>query len=106
MPVANHGLEDADRKADVYKSEDSPAEKPYIRQKWYQCVLLWYSPGDPPARRRLVLQLDGLIMIFVFLAYWAKTLDGSATSTAYVSGMKESHYVNILSLYVGEPRHC
>lgn len=85
MPVANHGLEDGDRKSDVYDSEEPPVEKPYIRQKWYQ----WYSPDDSPAERRLILKLDGLIMIFVFLAYWAKTLDSSATSTAYVSGMKE-----------------
>lgn len=36
-------------------------------------------------------------MIFVFLAYWAKVLDSSATSTAYVSGMKED-----LKLYGNE----
>jgi hypothetical protein len=28
-------------------------------------------------------------MVFVFLAYWAKTLDSLATLTAYVSGMEE-----------------
>lgn len=38
---------------------------------------------------KLILKLDGLIIVFVFLAYWAKVLDSSATSTAYVSGMKE-----------------
>jgi hypothetical protein len=56
-----------------------------VRQKWYQ----WFSPTDTPEERRLILKLDALIMIFVFLAYWAKVLDQSATSAAYVSGMKE-----------------
>ncbi|KAH7161972.1 major facilitator superfamily domain-containing protein [Dactylonectria estremocensis] len=60
-------------------SADSP------RQKWYQ----WFSPSDTPEERRLIMKLDGLIMVFVFLAYWAKVLDSSATSAAYVSGMKE-----------------
>lgn len=55
------------------------------RQKWYQ----WFSPSDTPEERRLILKLDALIMIFVFLAYWAKVLDSSATSAAYVSGMRE-----------------
>ncbi|CAI7568571.1 hypothetical protein N7533_005751 [Penicillium manginii] len=58
---------------------------PSERQKWYQ----WFAPTDTPAERRLILKLDGLIIVFVFLAYWAKVLDSSATSTAYVSGMKE-----------------
>lgn len=55
------------------------------RQKWYE----WFAPTDTPAERKLILKLDGLIIVFVFLAYWAKVLDSSATSTAYVSGMKE-----------------
>jgi alkaline phosphatase len=38
---------------------------------------------------RGALSIDGLIIVFVFLAYWAKVLDSSATGTAYVSGMKE-----------------
>ncbi|CAG8928331.1 unnamed protein product [Penicillium salamii] len=70
------------------KSE-TPAPQP-ARQKWYE----WFAPTDTPAERRLILKLDGLIIVFVFLAYWAKVLDSSATSTAYVSGMKED-----LSLY-------
>lgn len=55
------------------------------RQRWYE----WFAPTDTPEERRLILKLDGLIIVFVFLAYWAKVLDSSATSTAYVSGMKE-----------------
>lgn len=73
------------------KSSEGPVQTPSIdesnqpRQKWYQ----YFSPTDTPEERRLILKLDGLIMVFVFLAYWAKVLDSSATSTAYVSGMKE-----------------
>lgn len=65
---------------DVRRLEPTP-----VRQKWYQ----WFSPTDTPEERRLIIKLDLLIMIFVFLAYWAKVLDQSATSAAYVSGMKE-----------------
>ncbi|CAG7937741.1 unnamed protein product [Penicillium olsonii] len=71
------------------KSETQEVSPP-ARQKWYE----WFAPTDTPAERRLILKLDGLIIVFVFLAYWAKVLDSSATSTAYVSGMKED-----LSLY-------
>ncbi|KAI5285295.1 MFS transporter (Seo1), partial [Ascosphaera aggregata] len=59
---------------------------PEIRQKWYQ----WFSPADAPEERRLLLKLDGLILVFVFPAYWAKTLDPSSAQTAYVNGMKEA----------------
>ncbi|KAI8656179.1 MFS domain-containing protein [Fusarium keratoplasticum] len=71
--------------------ELAPTDTP--RQKWYQ----WFSPSDTPEERRLIMKLDGLIMVFVFLAYWAKVLDSSATSAAYVSGMKED-----LKLYGNE----
>lgn len=67
-----------------YESGQRTVGEP-TRQKWYQ----WFAPTDTPAERRLILKLDGLIIVFVFLAYWAKVLDSSATSTAYVSGMKE-----------------
>lgn len=70
----------------------SPAP-PAPRQKVWQ----YFSADDTPAERRLILKLDGLIIVFLFLAYWAKVLDQSATSTAYVSGMKED-----LSLYGNE----
>ncbi|KOS46568.1 hypothetical protein ACN38_g2460 [Penicillium nordicum] len=66
------------------KSENPAGSEP-ARQKWYE----WFAPTDTPAERRLILKLDGLIIVFVFLAHWAKVLDSSATSTAYVSGMKE-----------------
>lgn len=67
-----------------YEGDQTHGVEP-VRQKWYQ----WFAPTDTPAERRLILKLDGLIIVFVFLAYWAKVLDSSATSTAYVSGMKE-----------------
>jgi hypothetical protein len=70
----------------------SPAP-PARRQKAWQ----YFSADDTPEERRLILKLDGLIVIFLFLAYWAKVLDQSATSTAYVSGMKED-----LNLYGNE----
>ncbi|OQD87546.1 hypothetical protein PENANT_c005G05678 [Penicillium antarcticum] len=56
----------------------------------------WFAPIDTPTERKLILKLDGLIIVFVFLAYWAKVLHSSATSTAYVSGIKED-----LKLHVG-----
>ncbi|KAH8434859.1 uncharacterized protein LDX57_012490 [Aspergillus melleus] len=73
------------------------------QQKWYQ----YFSPSDTPAERRLILKLDGLIIVFLFLAHWAKVLDSSATSTAYVSGMKEDlelwgnelNYLNTVYMY-------
>ncbi|KAE8161545.1 major facilitator superfamily domain-containing protein [Aspergillus tamarii] len=67
------------------ESSERPAQPIPERQKWYQ----WFAPTDTPAERRLILKLDGLIIVFLFLAHWAKVLDSSATSTAYVSGMKE-----------------
>ncbi|KAB8265750.1 major facilitator superfamily domain-containing protein [Aspergillus pseudonomiae] len=67
------------------EGSEQPAQPTAERQKWYQ----WFAPTDTPAERRLILKLDGLIIVFLFLAHWAKVLDSSATSTAYVSGMKE-----------------
>ena len=80
-------VEVPDRKLDAESGLRSNAgvEVQYSRQRWYQ----YFSPDDTPAERRLVLKLDALIIVFVFLAYWAKVLDSSSTSTAYVSGMKE-----------------
>ena len=49
-----------------------------VRQKWYQ----WFASTDTPAERRLILKLDGLIIVFVFLAYWAKVLDSSASRSS------------------------
>ncbi|PYH79788.1 MFS general substrate transporter [Aspergillus uvarum CBS 121591] len=71
--------------SDSKEAQVQPPIQVQQRQKWYQ----WFAPTDTPAERRLILKLDGLIIVFVFLAYWAKVLDSSATSTAYVSGMRE-----------------
>lgn len=80
-------VEAAKNRVDEHSKEASPrvSNSEESRQKWYQ----GFTPTDTPAERRLILKLDGLIIVFVFLAYWAKVLDSSATSTAYVSGMKE-----------------
>lgn len=78
-----------DSKTGSHSKFDSPSQVPRDatqRQAWYQ----WFSPTDTPEERRLILKLDGLIVVFLFLAHWAKVLDTSATSTAYVSGMRES----------------
>ncbi|KAB5577961.1 pantothenate transporter [Coniochaeta sp. 2T2.1] len=73
---------------DTYSEDEpvtaSPAPPPARQKFWH-----YFSPEDTPAERRLILKLDGLIMVFLFLAYWGKVLDSSATGTAYVSGMKE-----------------
>jgi hypothetical protein len=87
--MASHTIEKAPHPTEaedkpVIKSEVSHGSEPR-HQKWYE----WFAPTDTPAERKLILKLDGLIIVFVFLAYWAKVLDSSATSTAYVSGMKE-----------------
>jgi len=108
LPVTGDQVRESEpgNKSDSYTPDGAqlPGGKEYARQKWYQ----WFSPDDSPAERRLILKLDGLIMVFVFLAYWAKTLDSSATSTAYVSGMKEDlslygnqlNYLNTVYTYV------
>ncbi|KAF8850499.1 pantothenate transporter [Acephala macrosclerotiorum] len=66
----------------IASSISTDPNDPIPCQKWYQ----YFSPTDTPEERRLVLKIDALIMIFVFLAYWAK-----------VSGMKED-----LGLYGNE----
>lgn len=99
-------VEAAKNRVDEHSKEALPhvSNPEDSRQKWYQ----WFAPTDTPAERRLILKLDGLIIVFVFLAYWAKVLDSSATSTAYVSGMKEDlglygnqlNYLNTVYMWV------
>lgn len=96
--AASTGAKKSPYQAKAPSADDIPAAEQAFspsppRQKWYQ----WFAPDDTPEERRLIIKLDFLIMIFVFLAYWAKVLDSSATSTAYVSGMKED-----LKLYGNE----
>ncbi len=86
-------VSDASQQQQQYAPNDDGNDAAPQRQKWYQ----WFSPSDTPEERRLVLKLDALILVFVFLAYWAKVLDQSAAATAYVSGMRES-----LGLYGNE----
>jgi hypothetical protein len=57
-----------------------------IPQAWYQ----WFAKTDSTAERRLLVKLDLLILIYVFLSSFVKTLDSSAVSYSYVSGMKEA----------------
>ncbi|PWI68511.1 hypothetical protein PCL_01600 [Purpureocillium lilacinum] len=86
-------VSEASQQQQQYAPNDDGNDAAPQRQKWYQ----WFSPSDTPEERRLVLKLDALILVFVFLAYWAKVLDQSAAATAYVSGMRES-----LGLYGNE----
>lgn len=97
-------VEAAETNGEGSKEDTAQISSPVLaRQKWYE----WFAPTDTPAERRLILKLDGLIIVFVFLAYWAKVLDSSATSTAYVSGMKEDlklygnqlNYLNTVYMY-------
>ncbi|KAK2611575.1 hypothetical protein N8I77_004908 [Diaporthe amygdali] len=86
--AASTNAEKAPYQVKLPVANDTPAAEQAFspsRQQWYQ----WFAPDDTPEERRLIIKLDCLIMVFVFLAYWAKVLDSSATSTAYVSGMKE-----------------
>jgi hypothetical protein len=88
---------------DGRRVERNPLRLPSERRKWYQ----WFAPTGTPAERQLVLKLDGPIIVFVFLAYRAKVLDLFATSTAYVSGMKEDlkyqlNYLNMVYMYVSQ----
>ncbi|CAH0027033.1 unnamed protein product, partial [Clonostachys rhizophaga] len=65
-----------------------PAEP--VRQKWYQ----WFSPTDTAEERRLIIKLDCIILLYICIAYWVKSMDGLTISAAYVSGMKEDLALN------------
>lgn len=56
-----------------------------VPQRWYQ----WFAVTDTKAEKKLVIKLDLLILVYLFLSSFVKTLDSSAVSYAYVSGMKE-----------------
>lgn len=56
-----------------------------VSQPWYR----YFSPTDTKEERRLIVKLDLLILLYLFLSSFVKTLDSSAVSYAYVSGMKE-----------------
>ncbi|CCH41484.1 Vitamin H transporter [Wickerhamomyces ciferrii] len=56
-----------------------------VPQRWYQ----WFAITDTKAERKLIIKLDLLILVYLFLSSFVKTLDTSAVSYAYVSGMKE-----------------
>lgn len=60
-------------------------ETPQAPQRWYQ----WFSPSDTKIEKKLIVKLDLLVLVYLFLTSFVKTLDSSAVSYAYVSGMKE-----------------
>ncbi|KAJ5297600.1 hypothetical protein N7508_007849 [Penicillium antarcticum] len=61
----------------------------------------WFAPIDTPTERKLILKLDGLIIVFVFLAYWAKVLHSSATSTAYMTRCPVNYFLPAADLIWG-----
>lgn len=56
------------------------------RQRIYQ----WFSSTDTAAEKKLMIKLDLLILVYLVLNAFVKTLDGAAVSYAYASGMKEA----------------
>ncbi|AQZ11966.1 hypothetical protein BZL39_D00180 [Zygosaccharomyces parabailii] len=56
-----------------------------VNQPWYR----YFAPTDTPKEKKLILKLDLYILLYLFLSSFVKTLDSSAVSYAYVSGMKE-----------------
>ncbi|KAK9415961.1 hypothetical protein SUNI508_09921 [Seiridium unicorne] len=50
---------------------------------------IWYPEGTSSAEKKLLFKIDFFILTYGCLAYFAKWLDQSNLSNAYVSGMKE-----------------
>ncbi|KAL2844799.1 major facilitator superfamily domain-containing protein [Aspergillus pseudoustus] len=65
----------------------------------------WFSNEDTKEERKLILKLDLLIVPWVFIAYWLKSIDQSNINNAYVSGMREdlgftgNELVHLQSMY-------
>ncbi|KAH3687612.1 hypothetical protein WICPIJ_001422 [Wickerhamomyces pijperi] len=60
------------------------------RQRIYQ----WFSSTDTPAEKKLMIKLDLLILVYLVLNAFVKTLDSAAVSYAYASGMKEALHMD------------
>ncbi|KAL7419497.1 hypothetical protein Q5752_005408 [Cryptotrichosporon argae] len=56
-----------------------------IRPTWYG--RLWDTWDLPPAERRLLFKVDGLILTFASLGYFIKNLDQQNVTNAWLSGM-------------------
>lgn len=54
-----------------------------------QPIYKWFAPTDTPAEKKLIMKLDVLILTYLFLSSFVKTLDSSSVTYSYVSGMKE-----------------
>ncbi|KAH3680719.1 hypothetical protein WICMUC_000190 [Wickerhamomyces mucosus] len=52
-------------------------------------MFIWYPTNYPKAERRYLLKLDLSIMIYACLSFFAKFLDQTNITNAYVSGMEE-----------------
>lgn len=71
-------------------SEFTPEEIEFLNrevkpQRWYQ----WFSPNDTREEKILVAKLDLIVWLYLFLSYFIKTLDSTAISYSYVSGMQQ-----------------
>lgn len=60
-------------------------ERKDLPQRWYQ----WFSRTDTREEKVLIAKLDLLVWLYLFLSSFVKTLDSTAVTYSYVSGMKE-----------------
>lgn len=91
LPMAQN-IELKVKEHDIDDSGPTPV-LPTQRHKWYQ----YFAESDTPPERGLILKIDGLIIVFVWFAFWAKILDQSSTTNAYITGMRQD-----LKLYGNE----
>ncbi|KAH3676247.1 hypothetical protein WICMUC_002124 [Wickerhamomyces mucosus] len=55
-----------------------------------QRIWEWFSKTDTKAEKKLMIKLDLLILLYLVLNAFVKTLDSSAVSYAYASGMQDA----------------
>lgn len=70
---------------DFTENELEFLNSPIEPQRWYQ----WFSKSNSQQEKDLIIKLDLFIWLYLFLSSFVKTLDSTAVTYAYVSGMKE-----------------
>lgn len=65
--------------------------------KWLKYMFIWYPANYTTQERKLLFKLDLIILVYGCISFFAKFLDQTNITNAYVSGMKED-----LSLYGNE----
>lgn len=83
-------MDTKEKQAEVLVHQYTLEEEEYLTapvqpQRWYQ----WFSKSDTHEEKKLIIKLDLCIWLYLFLSSFVKTLDSTAVSYAYVSGMKE-----------------